>query len=267
MSAVAGSLYLVSTVAFGLTAIVVGIRLVGAGRAAGRAAEWFLGMGILLTAGLGYGVMMIGLIGRNAWPDAGGVGVIFTAMTALGWVFHNLGVMSFLRFTVMVFRAGERWARWLVIGLGIVLWSGWGGYVALGGLVAVSANAAYWVAFAVIGSYPLWMAAEAWRYYRLMRRRLVLGLADPVVTNRFLLWTLASLSMAASIWIASVPALAGAVPGSSEAVRLRDVTMLLTAGFGTTTVCIYWLTFFPPVWYRRRLERSASDGALSNHSP
>lgn len=261
MSALAGSMYLLSTLAFGLTAVVVGSRLVRAGRAAGHEPEWFLGMGIVLTAGLGYGVMILALVARTAFPEAGALTATCTGAAALGWIFHNLGVMSFLRFTVMVFRAGERWARWLVVGLSIVLWSGWGGYVALGGLVAGSPNAAYWVSFSVIGSYPLWMAAEAARYYRLMRRRLGLGLADPVVTNRFLLWALASLSMAASIWIVNVPSLSGAVPGSADAIRLRDVSMLSTSGFGITTVCIYWLTFFPPDWYRRRLGRPGGAGS------
>ena len=36
----------------------------------------------------------------------------------------------------------------------------------------------------------LWGAVESLRYYALMRRRLRLGLADPLVTNRFLLWGL-----------------------------------------------------------------------------
>ena len=33
---------------------------------------------------------------------------------------------------------------------------------------------------------------EAGRYYLLMKRRTRLGLADPVVTDRFLLWTFAA---------------------------------------------------------------------------
>ena len=36
----------------------------------------------------------------------------------------------------------------------------------------------------------LWGAAESLRYFSMMRRRAKLGLADPLVTNRFLLWGL-----------------------------------------------------------------------------
>ncbi len=249
MSAIAASLYLASTLAFGITAVVVGVRLVRSTRGRDSAPEWFLGMGIMGTAGFGYCVMMVGIIGRTASAEGSVTRSVFGACLVLGWIFHNLGVMSFLRFIVVVFRPGEVFARALVVGMGIVMWSGWGGYIALDGPMAGEPNGGYWVSFSVIGSYPLWMAYEASRYHLLMRRRMSIGLADPVVVNRFLLWALASLCMAASIWMVNLPAFLGVENGSAEAILMRDVSMLVTAAFGTTTVGLYWLTFFAPQWY------------------
>jgi hypothetical protein len=36
--------------------------------------------------------------------------------------------------------------------------------------------------------------------------------------------------------------------------------MLITSACGLFTVCTYWLTFFPPAWYRARIEISATRG-------
>ena len=46
---------------------------------------------------------------------------------------------------------------------------------------------------AVLGLYYVWTAFEGFRYYGMMKKRMALGLADAVVTNRFLLWALCGL--------------------------------------------------------------------------
>jgi hypothetical protein len=103
----------------------------------------------------------------------------------------------------------------------------------------------------VIGSYPMWAAFEAFRYHALMSKRRALGLADPVVVNRFLLWGVASLFSVAAIWTISLPAILG-LP-LVEQQRLAPVSMSVTAVWGIGAISSYWLTFFPPAWYRSRL--------------
>src|SRR5262249_16178730 len=46
----------------------------------------------------------------------------------------------------------------------------------------------YWINFAARVSGVVWMSVESFRYGAMLRRRLRLGLADPLVANRFLLW-------------------------------------------------------------------------------
>jgi hypothetical protein len=172
--------------------------------------------------------------------------------SGIGWVLHNLGVLLMLRFVVIVYRPGSRIARGLAVALGVVLWSGWLAFVADGGLYG-NESAAYWVTLGVIGGFPLWSMAESYAYWRRMRRRLAIGLADPLVCNRFLLWTLASVSSLGSIWCVNVPLLVRSFVAGTDLAGLTVVSLLVTALFGIATVSIYWLTFFPPVWYRDRI--------------
>ena len=249
LAEISGSLYLVSTAIFAIMAIVIGIRLQLLFRRTGQQAERMLGLGIMFTAGLGYGIMMAGLVGRSF---AGGEAApeYFYWITLTGWVFHNLGVMFMLRFIRLVFRPDAAWATWLIRGMVVVMWVFWSGYVADGGVETGTPNASYWAMLSVIGTYPIWSGCEAYRYYGLMRRRVAIGLGGPIVANRFLLWSLASASATASIWVINVPYILG-LPFVVGVVSLASsIAMLITGIFGLITVALYWLTFFPPRWYQ-----------------
>jgi len=250
---IAQALYVLSTAAFTLIAAVVALRLIRLSSGKGWGAERWLGLGILGTAVLGYGIVMTGTIGGQAARQSGNSVDLFVWISIVGFVFHNFGVMAYLRFIRLVFRPDAVWARVLSITMGTVLWVGWIAYVVQGDLHEGRQTGPYWIAFAVIGTYPLWMTIESFSYYVRMRRRLALGLAEPLVTDRFRLWGLASLSAAASIWCVHLPALMGLVPGTPASNEAVAVATLITGLFGIGTVLCYWLTFFPPDWYRQRI--------------
>jgi hypothetical protein len=250
--ALAGSLYLISTFLFSAMAGVIGIRLVALSRETGQRPERLLGLGLQLTACWGYGVMIASMVVRqrlDALEHPLGI-----AVTGAGWVLHNVGVLCMLGFVLSVFRPTEKWARVLAGAMAALLWIGWALFALGGGLVDMTPRGAYWVAFATTGSYPIWTSIESFRYWGLMRRRQKLGLADPLLVDRFRVWGVASLCAAAAIWSTNVPSWAGVPFGTSEANTITTVSMLVTSLFGTLTVCGYWLTFFPPRWYRARLE-------------
>ena len=252
MGELASSLYLVSTAAFALIAGVVGIRLLLLSAETGQMAERLLGLGVLLTASIGYGLMMVSVIGRTLLADPSAAPAVYTHITTAGWIFHNIGVMCVMGFVVYVFRRGVVWARVLALAMSITLWVGWGLYVSQGGMADGAPRGSYWIVMAVVGTYPFWTAAESFAYYGRMRRRVALGLGDQLVANRFLLWGLASLTTAGSIWVVNIPGLTGAtIAGASES-GLAETCLFLTGALGIATVGIYWLTFFPPVWYRRQ---------------
>lgn len=92
----------------------------------------------------------------------------------------------------------------------------------------------------------VWLVTEAVRYHLLMRRRVVLGLADPVVCNRFLLWATGGVFGVAMMLTAVPPVIA---PGSTHPLMAFDIVAFSAAGIG---FCIaYSLVFFPPGAYLR----------------
>ena len=258
MVTLAGSLYLLSTAVFSVLSIVIGVRLITLSRRTQRVPERSLGLGFIGTAGLGYGLLMFAMLGKRAagWNDAP---AFYNGLLLLGWVFHNLGVLFLLDFVHRVFRPDDGWARILKYTMGLVLWGGWLADMFTGGLAATRPGPYYWAAFAIIGTYPLWTAVEAFRYWGLMRKRVALGFADPLVSNRFLLWTIASMTTVASIWLVEVPTFLGYERMSPAAEQITSITMLCTAIFGIATICTYWLTFFPPVWYQDRFRVPAAS--------
>ena len=99
-----------------------------------------------------------------------------------------------------------------------------------------------------------WAAREAFRYHALLRRRLALGLADPVVTHQFLLW---GVSAGSAFGSSAVSLFFTHVLGLSIAATVVPFVAIQLALF-TAAVCL-WFAFFPPGFYRRRLLRVAAD--------
>jgi hypothetical protein len=250
MAALAGSLYLVSTVAFCLFCLAIGLRLLLLSRRTGGRPERLLGLGLGLTGGLGYGILIAVSLAQRGAGDAPAPALHFLGL--LGKAIHDLGVVVMLGFILTVFRPDAAWARALAAAMALVLAVGYVGNAVTGGFSRVQVQGFwYWVGFAVIGTYPMWAAFEAFRYHALMRKRHAIGLAEPVIVNRFLLWGVASLFSVAAIWTISLPAILG-LP-LAEQQRLAPASMSVTAVWGIGAISAYWLTFFPPAWYRARL--------------
>ena len=103
----------------------------------------------------------------------------------------------------------------------------------------------------------VWAFGEALRFQRMMQRRLGLGLADPVVANRFGLWCvwIGSLLTAMLVTVSVRFLVPGYGPDSPTALRLGvAVAIMLLA---TQSAVSLWLAFFPPRWYVTRVEAGA----------
>lgn len=262
MHGLAQSVHLVATLAFVLASALVSIRLLALARRTGQRPERLLGLGILGTAVLGYGLLIAAAVLR------GGTGTEATSglergLQAAGSLLHDAGVSMVLLFVRTVFRPDARWARGLAAAALLLLWGGHLGWeLGNGYRSTLPGNAFWWMRYAVIWSYPLWTMAESYRYYGLLRRRSALGLADPLVTNRFLLWGSASLGTALATWTASLPYLL--IDRPALAAAWGPAIQVATATLGIATVTLYGLTFFAPAWYRRWVTtdpRGAAAGA------
>jgi hypothetical protein len=261
VNAVTGSVWLLGTLAFVLVSLVIGVRLVRLSRRTGHLPELYLGLGILGTAVMGYGLMIVSLVLRGGYGPEANPTTLTAALTGLGKLLHDGGVTLVLLFVLTVFRRDDAGARAL-FGVSVsVLWIGMIGVGLTGGFRDPMQRNLFWgMEYAVTWTYPLWGAWESLRYWGRMRKRARLGLADPLVANRFLLWGLASLGTFAATWLASWPMVLPDPIAVGE--RFQSFTYLSTATVGIATVIVYSLAFLPPDWYRRRvLARAEAQAA------
>ena len=164
-------------------------------------------------------------------------------------------------FTARVFRPNVAWARVLAI----VLCVG-----TVGTLIANHALSAhysiegypktlagvslFWVGFIVRALTFGWASLEALIYYRSARKRVAIGIGDPLVTNRFLLWSLWS-GMAVIMTVLRVTATAMADPTAEDP---HDPLWIVVGQIVASLVCAasVWLTFAAPRFYRDRVMRA-----------
>jgi hypothetical protein len=242
LQAVAASLYL-------LTMTVVGCRLLFLARRSRALPELILGGSLIMGGVIGALLEAGGLAGIRDLPAQ-----LVGRLLLSGKLFGLVGLLLTGLFTWRVFRPGERWAGLVVGALVACSFSGLCGF-AWHGTFSTEEIPTLWFVVELTGRVgaPCWMVLEASRYHGLMRRRLRLGLADPVVTNRFLLWALAAGFSIVLLLTSAVPVFLD--PILHEAFLVASLLTFSVCGV-VSSVC-YGLAFFPPAAYRRRLHRRA----------
>lgn len=227
----------------------VGVRMLWLARRTRGLPELLMGGGMVLIAGVGYPTTLAAGFGKP-------VGEMSIPGYALGSFVTNLGIALIYAFTQQVFRRGVAWAGWLVAA-GCLLMT-----VSLIGVTVGLANAeagtpSYlvgrgWLAFGMAGYTVsfLWTAIEGLVHHKNARRRLALGLADPVVANRFLLWGVFGLMATGINGTSALGSVLGIDPS-------RAPLVLLPLGFlGAMASVAMYLAFFPPAWYLARVRAS-----------
>jgi hypothetical protein len=240
-----------------LIALVIGARLLRLGHSTGGPEIW-LGAYFLLYPFLA-SMLSCGLYMGWSDPSLALPPKLEASLNAAFFAISTVGAACLLTFTRRIFRPEAGWAGGLV-------WAGSGvlaaGALAIGATdgyrVVLLPGAAYWMVVVVRELVFVWMAAESLHYWGLLRRRLRLGLADPLVTNRFLLWSVWALSVfglglsdpIARLWYYH---LAGSttvwVPEAGRPIVLWSVGLTSLLGIGVATTL--FLTFFPTEGFRR----------------
>jgi hypothetical protein len=113
----------------------------------------------------------------------------------------------------------------------------------------------------------LWVSVESFRYYAMLRRRLRLGLTDPVLTNRFLLWAIWAAAVFLNLSADPVARLAYAVSAGTRggavvpeiAAPIVLVTISVTMVLGAVSAVTLFLTFFATEGYRRWVESGSAS--------
>jgi len=230
----------------------VGVRLLVLWQRRGGQAEALLGAMILCLMGLGYPLAVV----AQAEAQLGlalckGVQLVSNALIDMSFAFAFL-------FTWRVFRPDAEWARWLV-GSGIAaLVFHWGAVALIVRDLSAMRHAVE--ATRVFAQIPLmagclayaWAAAEALHYHGLLRRRLEIGLVDPVTCNRILLFAILGI-------FTSVGALANMVFLLAHVdVTSAPLALFVNSVIGIGQAAVLTLAFVPPDAYARWVVKRAS---------
>lgn len=231
--------------AFTVVSFVIGLRLLGLALRTRQLPELLIGTSMLFLAGLGY---PLSAVAREA------VTLPHVARAAIGATAGLLGAAGLwanTAFTFVLFRRQLLAARAAVFGVSLFCV----------GLLAVQTGTGDWalgtqfwgwLSFGVTLSYG-WCFLECGHYYRLLRRRLRIGLADPVVTDRFGLYAAATGMAVATNTIGQLYWWRGVEMLTDELGAL----LLVVLGSGSTVLMC--LAFIPPRAYLERVRtRSAA---------
>lgn len=222
---------------------IVGTRLLLLARRTRGVPELTLGSGLFMMAVLGYPWSAVAQTG--AFEPAVGF-----ALFAWGTLFADLGAFLIFVFTWRVFRPGQSWATLLVLAaLGLTQLHLLGTVdthrLAFGSLP--SARALQPWSFLILALVVVafgWASCESLRYWAMLRKREKLGLAIPIVTNRFLLWGLMG---SAITGLAVIDTLLIAALGDASHTPVAVVTSVV----GVAASALLYLAFVPPAPYTR----------------
>lgn len=239
---------LLGVVAFSIASAVVGVRLLRLAARTRQAPELAMGLAFVVSGAIGFplltaaGILMqtdSGTLTRLAM--GAGTLSLFTGYVGLG-----IGCWR-------IYRPADRWPM-VPIGAGTLV------------LLAASAVAfgsqefgpgslrdvAFWSGIGIGSATFAWNALESLLLHRQLRRRLGLGLADPEVVNRVLLWGIGSSA-------AFVMTLHGLATRVFVGQVIEDGHRLVSSGFGLVAAVAIGLAFFPPAAYRRRVSATATQ--------
>jgi hypothetical protein len=111
----------------------------------------------------------------------------------------------------------------------------------------------WWMAILSRAGAHAWMGGEAYSYQARMRRRLRLGLGDPVVANRMWLWACAG-AATAMLWLGvGIARTVAGAPGVQHPLTLLHISLM-----GSVAAVTNWLVFLPPGPYLRWIKRRAA---------
>ena len=242
---IAGALYLG-------TITTVGIRLIVLARRHRGLPELLLGLSLLLGGTFG-AVLEVG----GMSPDAPIEPHVAGLLLAMGKGLVVAGFACQVLFVRIVFRPREGWATALVAGLIFVQLATFAAFGAAGTFSnGQMPSSIFLVELTSRAAGSVWLIAESLRYYAFMRRRLALGIADPLVTDRFRLWAIAGTSALVMLGTSAPPVV---IEDQSAPWLLMMLPLFAASGIAASGT--YLLAFFPPGWYRRFISRHLGDDA------
>ena len=242
---------LVPLVAFGTVSMVVAVKLMLLARRTRQLPEFAISLGLLLLGVVGAPLCALGRMPGNFGTTRGSI------LFAAGLFVASMGIESTWVFCWSVFRRKDLRARWLLAGSSAVLFVNWS-FVASLDSTGLDLNGAQAqirpYAIVLIGVLMLgaaWSGIESYQYWGMQKKRLKLGLASPMIVERFFWWTLANVAM----FLLSGTMIAGLLAGR---MLMRDpLSLAILSISGSVLAMTFYLSFIPPKVYVRWVERRA----------
>ena len=234
-------------VTFFVVALAVGVRLALLWKRTGEWPELMIATGVLGIGVFGFGLQTAAAVAGEGTP-------LSRALLALALIGSSVGTAAYYFFNAWVYHPESRGVRGLAIfgctalALAFVATGLDTGFGRLGGTGPIDITR-----FLMLIGGMLWGSGEAFRYWLMMQRRLELGLADPVVTNRFLLWSLGA-------GTAGLGSLIGMIAQLSTGLTMLELpwVMASSSAHGFVAAIALWLAFVPPAGYVRYLRARAA---------
>ncbi len=179
---------LLGLVVFVVASLVVGGRVLLLASRSRQLPETAISLSLILSGGIGTALLVLPLLLPDLSDDA------IYAFLQTGSASNHVGFALLFLFVWRVFRPGEVWALCLfLVSTTMLLVGAMGAAITLvpGGGVpgrTIAPDLWFWMSlnarFIVYG----WATFESFHYYGMLKRRLALGLADPVIADRFFYW-------------------------------------------------------------------------------
>jgi hypothetical protein len=239
---------LLCAIAYCIAALVVGVRLLRLARRTRQLPELMIGLSFLTGSVIGYpAIVAAELLVAEASPLAWPIALVGRIGIALATVFI---LVAWRR----IYHPTSRWGSPVVYA--------WTALIAVTVAMELRLPAVQlvsydnpWVPVRLVSGGGAF-AAMAWsgfRYHALLRRRIHIGLADPVVANRIWLWNLAASGVTLQcIYILAVPFLN----------RFFDAVAVAPVVYGTLGVLIAFCisqAFYPSQAYLRKIRKRAGS--------
>lgn len=240
------------------SALYVGGRLLRHGWQRDNApARW---IGIYLVCAMGMGSILLSIPLARGVVGGLPITLLDRVLVALGCTATAVGNAAILTFTCRVFRRDSAIAKAAALGIGAMLVLGAAGHGLTAGFDRdlTGAFAVIYLTGTILTN--AWASAESLRYYGLMRKRLKLGLVEPLEANRFLLWGCGAGAAALMLLWTTFELQLQAVLDPAAVEALRRTTLPLLSGLGLACAGSYLLAFVPAEWYVRRFTASTQAG-------
>lgn len=237
----------VGFVAFFVASLTAGVRLVMLWWRTRQLPELLIGIGVLGIGPVGFGLTVLAQLSRAGDPE------LSRRLLAVALLAVCTGSLAQYLFNWRVYHPRQELVRWIVYTAGLVLFSCYATELFTSGFRShYYNNPANLGRSALTIGCLLWGSGEALAYWRKMRRRLRLGLADPIVTNRFLLWGIGAGAAGVGTTIGTAAQMVtGLAPSQIPWITLSSSL------HGLTAAVAMWLAFVPNRAYLEFIEARA----------